>query len=147
MRTFAGILAAAFIVAASIAFASDAPTTVPAGSEHWMAATGPGSRGVMQAVLLGSPTQSGFYVVRIREPANYRIMPHTHPHRQSITVLSGTYYLGLGRTFDKNTMTAYPAGSFVSIPPGVAHYAMAGSAGAVLQEDGMAPNANLMIKR
>ena len=44
-------------------------------------------------------------------------------------------------------MTAYRAGSFVSVPAGVAHYAMAGSSGAVLQEDGMAPNVNQMIKK
>lgn len=52
-------------------------------------------------------------------------MPHSHPNRQNITVLSGTYYFGLGRTFNKSAMKAY----------------------SVLQEDGMAPNTNQMIKR
>lgn len=147
MRLFA-MLAAVMIAAATVAVAADnAPTIVAAGTEHWTAAPGPGGRGVMQAVLFGSPTKSGFYVTRIKEPPNYRILPHTHPNRQDITVLSGTYYFGLGRTFNKNAMTAYGAGSFVSVPAGVAHYAMAGSSGAVLQEDGMAPNVNQMIKK
>lgn len=147
MRSIA-IFAIAVIAAASIAVAADtAPTIVSAGAEHWTAAPGPGGQGVMAAVLLGNPAKSGFYVTRIKEPPNYRILPHTHPNRQDITVLSGTYYFALGRTFNRNGMTAYRAGSFVSVPAGVAHYAMAGSSGAVLQEDGMAPNVNQMIKK
>ena len=147
MRTFASILAAAMVAAVSIAVAADtAPTTVAAGTEHWAPAPGPGGQGVMQAVLLGDPAKSGFYVARIKEPPNYQIMPHTHPNRQDITVLSGTYYFGVGRKFNKSSMTAYPAGSFVSVPAGVAHYAMAGSSGAVLQEDGIGPSVNQMIK-
>ena len=148
MRTFASIIAFAMVAAISIAVAADnAPTTVAAGAEQWAPAPGPGGQGVMQAVLLGDPTKSGFYVARIKEPPNYRIMPHTHPNRQDITVLSGTYYFGLGTTFNKNAMTAYQAGSFVSVPAGVAHYAAAGSSGAVLQEDGMGPSTNQMIKQ
>jgi quercetin dioxygenase-like cupin family protein len=148
MRTFAGILAAAMIAAVSIAVAADtAPTTLAAGTEHWAPAPGPGGQGVMQAVLLGDPTNSRFYIARIKEPPNYQIMPHTHPNRQDITVLSGTYYFGLGSTFNKSAMTAYPAGSFISVPAGVAHYAAAGSSGAVLQEDGMGPSTNQMIKQ
>lgn len=146
MHTFSVVFALAIAVAGAVSIAAETPTLVAMGSEHWVAATGPASQGVMQAVLYGNPVKSGFYVVRIKEPANYRIMPHTHPNRQNITVLSGTYYFGLGRTFDKRAMKAYPAGSFVSVPPGVAHFAMAGSGGAVLQEDGMAPNTNQMIK-
>jgi quercetin dioxygenase-like cupin family protein len=146
MRIFASILAAAMVAAVSIAVAADTgPTTLAAGTEQW--APAPGGQGVMQAALLGDPTKSGFYVARIKEPPNYQIMPHTHPNRQDITVLSGTYYFGLGNTFNKSSMTAYPAGSFVSVPAGVAHYAMAGSSGAVLQEDGMGPSTNQMIKQ
>lgn len=148
MRTFASILAAAMLAAVSIGVAADAvPTTLAAGTEHWAPAQGPGGQGVMQAALLGDPTKSEFYVARIKEPPNYQIMPHTHPNRQDITVLSGTYYFGLGSTFNKNSMTAYGAGSFISVPAGVAHYAMAGSSGAVLQEDGMGPSVNQMIKK
>jgi quercetin dioxygenase-like cupin family protein len=148
MRNFSGMLVAAFLaVAGSAAFAAGSVITVAAGSEHWMSASGPASQGVMNAVLVGNPAGTGFFVMRIKEPPNYRIPPHTHPQRQNITVLSGTYYLGMGTKFNKGSATAYPAGSFVSIPAHVAHYAFAGSSGAVLQEDGMGPSVNQMIKK
>jgi quercetin dioxygenase-like cupin family protein len=148
MRNFTGVLIAAFLaVSAGVGFAASSVITVAAGSEHWVAATGPASQGVMNAVLVGNPNSTGFFVLRVKEPPNYRIMPHTHPQRQNITVLSGTYYLGMGTKFNKSSATAYPAGSFVSIPAHVAHYAFAGSSGAVLQEDGMGPSVNQMIKK
>lgn len=141
MRFFASIFAAAAIATVSIAVAAETETTtVKGGAEHWVALPGPSGQGLMQAVLLGDPSTSGFFVVRIKAPPNYRFLPHTHPNRHNITVLSGTYYFGVGRTFNKTAMTEYRAGAFVSVPAGVAHYAMTGSSGAVVQEDGMGPN-------
>lgn len=147
MRSFA-ILAAAVLAALSIAVASDTkPTTLTGGTEHWVASKAPGAQGLMQSVLLGDPSKSEFFVVRIKAPANYRFLPHTHPNRHNITILSGTYYFGVGKTFDRNAMTEYQAGSFVSVPAGVAHYATTGSSGAVVQEDGMGPNIIQPIKK
>ena len=146
MRPFA-VFAIAVMAAVSVAAASDTTsTTLTAGTERWVAMSGSGSHGLMQAVLLGNPSTSGFFVVRIKAPPNYRFLPHTHPNRHNITVLSGTYYFGVGRTFNPSTMTEYRAGSFISVPAGVAHYARTGSAGAIVQEDGMAPNIIQPIK-
>lgn len=149
MRNLFTVLVAAIVACAgAAAFAAASVTTIAAGSEHWTAPPGPGARqGVMQAILLGNPTGTGFYVTRLKEAPNYRILPHTHPERQNLTVLSGTYYLGLGTKFNRSSATAYHAGSFISIPAHVAHYAFVGSAGAIVQEDGMGPNVNQMIKK
>jgi quercetin dioxygenase-like cupin family protein len=48
-------------------------------------------------VLAGDPTAStGDFRIRFKMPAGYKIAPHTHPHRENVTVLSGTLKVGMG---------------------------------------------------
>jgi len=42
---------------------------------------------------------------------------------ENVTVISGNFQLGMGKTADKSKANALPAGSFFSLPPGMAHYA------------------------
>jgi quercetin dioxygenase-like cupin family protein len=113
------------------AFAADAipygpaPAFVPAGAQL--------------AVLEGNPTaESGDYTVRLKMPAGYRIAPHWHPKRENVTVISGTFKVGMGDHFDENGMASFPAGSFAYLDPDMHHYAMA-SGEVVVQIHGMAP--------
>ena len=46
------------------------------------------------AVLDGDPTKPGLFTVRLQSPAGYKIMPHTHPTAEHVTVLSGKMHLG-----------------------------------------------------
>ncbi|HTC95572.1 MAG TPA: cupin domain-containing protein [Terriglobales bacterium] len=95
--------------------------------------------GAQLAVLEGNPgASSGDYTVRLKMPAGYRIAPHWHPQRENVTVISGTFKVGMGDTFDKNKMTAFLAGSFAFLDPDMHHYAMAGSE-VVVQVHGTAP--------
>ena len=95
--------------------------------------------GAQFAVLEGDPTaSSGDYTVRLKMPDGYRIAPHWHPLRENVTVISGTFKVGMGDIFEKNKMTALPAGSFVFLDPDMHHYAMA-SGEAVVQVHGMSP--------
>src|SRR5579862_5906401 len=59
---------------------------------------GPASltKGAKVAVLEGDPTKEGQFVMRIKLPDGFRIMPHTHPKDERVTVISGTLYLGNG---------------------------------------------------
>ena len=41
---------------------------------------------------------------------------------EDVTVLQGTWHLGLGESFDAARLQAVPAGSFVTIPAGTAHF-------------------------
>jgi len=95
--------------------------------------------GAELAVLEGNPmAASGDYTVRLKMPAGYRIAPHWHPKRENVTVISGTFKVGMGDHFDESSMSSFPAGSFAYLDPDMHHYAMA-SGEVVVQIHGMAP--------
>ena len=95
--------------------------------------------GAQFAVLEGDPTASGGnYTVRLKMPAGYHIAPHWHPLRENVTVISGTFKVGMGDTFNADKMSAFPAGSFAYLDPDMHHYAMAAS-DVVVQIHGTAP--------
>ena len=95
--------------------------------------------GAQIAVLEGDPTaSSGDYTVRLKMPDGYRIAPHWHPLRENVTVLSGTFKVGMGDRFEEKSLAAFPAGSFAYLDPDMHHYAMA-SGEVVVQIHGAAP--------
>src|SRR5215467_731619 len=95
--------------------------------------------GAQFAVLEGDPTaSSGEYTVRLKMPDGYRIAPHWHPLRENVTVISGTFKVGMGDRFDESKMGEFPAGSFAYLDPDMHHYAMAQDA-VVVQIHGTAP--------
>jgi hypothetical protein len=82
--------------------------------------------GAQLAVLEGNPmASSGDYTIRLKMPAGYKIAPHWHPLRENVTVISGTFKLGMGDQFEEGKMMAVPAGSFAYLDPSMHHYAMA----------------------
>src|SRR5690349_247108 len=82
--------------------------------------------GAQLAVLEGNPAApSGDYTVRLKMPDGYRISPHWHPLRENVTVISGTFKVGMGDQFDTKKMAAFTAGSFAFLDPEMHHYAMA----------------------
>ena len=95
--------------------------------------------GAQLAVVEGNPGAStGDYTVRLKMPDGYRIEPHWHPLRENVTVISGTFKVGMGDQFDKSKMGDFPAGSFAYLDPDMHHYAMA-SGEVVVQVHGTAP--------
>src|SRR5262245_44126926 len=62
------------------------PPMLPAGSE--------------MAVLYGDPGKQGLFVIRAKMPAGYRIPAHSHPSDETVTVLSGTFMMGMGDKID-----------------------------------------------
>lgn len=84
-------------------------------------ATLPG--GAQFAVLLGDPSKEGPFVMRLKFPAGYDIPPHRHPKEEHVTVLSGGFGMAMGEKHDRNAATLYPAGTFIQIPTGEAHFA------------------------
>lgn len=95
--------------------------------------------GAQLAVLEGNPVaSSGDYTVRLRMPDGYRIAPHWHPKRENVTVLTGTFKVGMGDRFDETKMGDFPAGSFAYLDPDMHHYAMA-SGEVVVQVHGSSP--------
>jgi hypothetical protein len=87
-------------------------------------ADGPSSLppGAKMAILEGDPAKAGPFVVRVRMPGGMKILPHTHPKDERVTVLSGTLYLGLGEKFDPKAAKVMPAGRYGRTGAGVAHF-------------------------
>jgi quercetin dioxygenase-like cupin family protein len=95
-------------------------------------------KGAKFAVIAGDPSQSGIYVVRLKMPAGYKIAPHWHPTDEHVTVISGTFALGMGDKFDKRGMKDLPAGGYALLPAEMRHFAYA-KTDATVQVHGMGP--------
>jgi hypothetical protein len=110
------------------------PDTIPWGPPPPFVAPG-----AQLAVIEGNPAApTGDYTVRLKMPDGYRIAPHWHPQRENVTVISGTFKVGMGDIFDKDKMGSFPAGSFAYLDPDMHHYAMA-SGEVIVQVHGNAP--------
>ena len=95
--------------------------------------------GAQLAVIEGNPAgTTGDFTVRVKMPDGYRIAPHWHPFRENVTVISGTFKVGMGDSFDTSKMGTFPAGSFAFLDPDMHHYAMA-SGEVIVQVHGTAP--------
>ena len=78
--------------------------------------------GAKIAILEGDPAKPGSFLFRVKVPDGYRIPPHTHPKPERVTVIAGTFHLGMGDRFDITKGEAMPAGSYGMWPPGMKHY-------------------------
>jgi len=78
--------------------------------------------GAKVAILEGDPGKPGPFVIRIKVPDGYLIPVHTHPKPERLTVISGTFYLGMGEQFDKGKGKVMPAGTFGTWPAGMKHF-------------------------
>ena len=90
---------------------SQGPPSIPPGAEV--------------AVLFGDPAKDGLFAMRLKLPKGYKIAPHTHPKPEVVTVISGTFRLGMGETADQSKGKPLTAGGFFAMPPGMAHFAFA----------------------
>ena len=112
---------------------------VPAAKIAWGDAPPNMPPGAKLAVISGDPAGSGPYVVRLQLPANYAVQAHWHPADENVTVLAGTMALGMGDKFDASALGDAGAGSYVSIPAKMNHFAASRAAGATIQIHGMGP--------
>ena len=81
--------------------------------------------GAKAALLEGNPKEGGFFCLRLKIPAGYKIPPHFHPVKERVAVISGKALLGFGDTFNKSGMREMDAGSYVSLTPNSSHYVLA----------------------
>src|SRR5687767_9860013 len=87
----------------------DAPPSLPPGAKV--------------AVIEGDPKAAGLFTMRIKLPANYRIMPHWHPADEHVTVMEGFLYMGVGEKFDEKSAKEIPTGGFAMMNTSTRHYA------------------------
>ena len=105
--------------------AQDAHRIVSAQEVKWGPAPPSIPPGAQAAALYGDPGKEGLFSLRLKLPKGYSIPPHTHPKPEIVTVISGAFRLGMGETADQSKAKPLPAGSFVALPPGMAHFAIA----------------------
>jgi quercetin dioxygenase-like cupin family protein len=118
------LIAVAVAGFASTAEADPTKAHIIAGPQeiHWGPAPDVLPPGAEAALLYGDPSTEGNFVLRLRFPAGYSVGPHTHPVDEVVTVISGTFYKGMGETYDERKAQPLPAGSFFALPPDTAHY-------------------------
>src|SRR6476661_5375226 len=82
--------------------------------------------GAQFAVVQGDPSVAGqIFTVRLRFPNGYILPPHTHPTDEHVTVLRGTFLVGLGENFSRDALQALKVDGFITAPAGMAHFASA----------------------
>ena len=92
-----------------------------------------------QAILYGHPAKPGPYVVRIKWLPGNMSRPHFHPNDRFFVVISGTWWMWTGETFDPDSTVPAPAGSYVIHYANKVHYDGAKDEEAVIQVWGMGP--------
>jgi quercetin dioxygenase-like cupin family protein len=133
--------AAAFAQTGGTPIAADDHITVSADQLEWGPAPPAFPKGAQISVLSGDPTKEGLYVIRLKVPAGYKVPPHTHPNDENITVISGTFNIGMGSTFDETKGKALNAGGFMHMPKGMQHFAWF-TEESIIQLHGMGPQAS-----
>ncbi len=76
-------------------------------------------------VIEGDPqVANALFTLRSKLPDNYKIAPHFHPTDEHITVISGTFAMGLGKEYDEKALKPMGTGSFMVMPKGKPHFAL-----------------------
>ncbi|MFZ5510538.1 MAG: cupin domain-containing protein [Pseudomonadota bacterium] len=95
--------------------------------------------GAKVAVLEGPMNEAVPFTARLRFPANYRIPAHWHPAIEHVSVLSGTFYMGVGDALDLSRGKAVPAGGFVVMQVKTPHFAYTTKEPVEVQLHGVGP--------
>lgn len=78
--------------------------------------------GIEIAAIHGDPTREGDYTIRLRFPSGYAFPSHWHPNGEHLTVLRGTFRLGMGEKENPAVLRTYLPGDFLYIPAKMAHF-------------------------
>lgn len=79
--------------------------------------------GAKIAVIEGKMGEAVPFTVRLRFPADYKIAAHWHPAVERVTVLSGTFNMGMGDKLDTSKTTALGPGGLAIMQPKTNHFA------------------------
>lgn len=80
------------------------------------------------ALIWGDPGEAGepfMFRLRSSKPGTTPVPPHSHPADERITVLSGVFCVGTGDKYDPANCKEMPAGSYIMMPKGMHHFAVA----------------------
>jgi quercetin dioxygenase-like cupin family protein len=95
--------------------------------------------GAKIAVIEGPMNEAKPFTMRLRLPADYQIPAHFHGGIEHVTVISGTFNMGVGDKLDTKATRALTAGSVSIMQPGTRHYVWT-SEETVVQLHGVGPS-------
>jgi quercetin dioxygenase-like cupin family protein len=82
-------------------------------------------KGCDLAVVEGNPDAEGQpFVIRIKCADGAKVPAHWHPSDESLTVLKGTFLVGMGESFDEAKLQPMNVGNFVTLPKEMRHFAL-----------------------
>lgn len=139
LRTLAIAAALALAGTAPVAVADIDPAAVqivPPDQIKWVS---DGRFGAEMALLYGDPAKPGPYVMQIKWPPGHMSRPHMHETDRFFVVISGTWWVGTGTTFDPDSAVPAPAGSFVIHHANHAHFDGAKDEETIIQVWGTGP--------
>lgn len=96
-------------------------------------------KGCDLAAVSGDPNAEGApFVIRLRCVAGAKIPAHWHPTDENVTVLKGSFQIGMGEKFDEAKMQTMNVGNFISMPKEMRHFA-ASQTDSIIQVHGVGP--------
>lgn len=95
--------------------------------------------GLSIAVIEGDPSKEGFYIIRARFAPGTMSRPHFHPNDRFVTVLSGTWWTGIGTVEDRASAVPLGPGSYMKHPARAAHYDGSMDEEVIVEIKGMGP--------
>ncbi|GAC1619006.1 MAG: hypothetical protein PVS2B2_04260 [Candidatus Acidiferrum sp.] len=81
-------------------------------------------KGCEMAPVSGDASAEGApFVIRVRCADGAKIPAHWHPADEYLTVLKGTFLVGVGETFDESKLQTMNVGNFMAMPKEMRHFA------------------------
>ncbi len=100
---------------------ADAHKIVHFGDLKWT----PIMKGCDSAPVSGDPNAEGApFVLRIRCADGAKVPAHWHPTDEYLTVLKGSFLVGLGEAFDETKLQTMNVGNFTMMPKEMRHFGM-----------------------
>ena len=124
-------------VAAAVAYT---PANSVPQAFQWTKAPAAYPVGAEIVVIEGDTSKTGPFTLRLRFPDGYALPPHSHPIDEHVTVIQGTFVVGMGVSGKRETAVEMPAGSFILIPNKTQHYVFARGI-TIVQAHGVGPSA------
>jgi len=96
-------------------------------------------KGCDMAAIGGDPSAEGTpFTLRLRCTSGTVIPAHWHPTDENVTVLEGTFQVGMGEKFDATKLETMNPGNFVSMPKEMRHFALSKTA-TIVQVNAIGP--------
>jgi hypothetical protein len=84
------------------------------------------------------------FVIRIHNDAGYVVLPHVHPMDENITVVKGSWSLGVGRRFNRSGLEPMELGAFGYVQKNMAHFAWSKTE-TIVQVHGIGPFSSELV--